>query len=1102
MGKQSMKKLFTDNWRFLKTLPDTDYDTVMKHRGDFADVLIPHDWMIDNPRSFYEDGNGWYLNSFEAVEGRRYTFIFDGIYMDSIVYINGREADEWKSGYTQFVLDVSHLVSPGVNEICVAVRCRYPSARWYTGAGIYRNVWLCEYDDVYIPENGIYTHAVKSGRDYLLHVTAEVTGNDGGKYKISCELSDRNGERVQIVSLERHGDTDITLTVKEPQEWSIEEPVLYDLAISLLDDSGAVMQTETVRTGFRDIKLDPDEGLYLNDEHLKLNGVCIHHDLGALGVAFNRCAFKRRLKQIKAMGANALRLAHNAFDPAVLELADEMGFLVISESFDMWERPKTEYDFSRFFSEWYKRDVASWVKRDRNHPCVFMWSIGNEIYDTHADERGLEITKLLRDEVRRYDPEINAYVTIASDYMPWKNAQRCAEELDAVGYNYAERCYEQHHREHPDWVIYGSETYSLVQSRGIYHFPLAETIISDSDLQCSSLGNSNTSWGAKSLEYCICTDRDLKFSLGQFIWTGYDYIGEPTPYHTKNSYFGLIDTAGFFKDAYYVWKSAWVKMKEDPFVHIFPYWDFNEGQRIDVRVASNAPFVELFLNGKSLGKQKLDHEEGSGQHIIADYSVIFERGVLEARAYDENGEAVAADVKRSFGETCGLELNTDETSDADDLVFTSITAIDENGFVVENANDHVKVTVKNGTLIGFDNGDSSDYDSYKSDTRRLFSGRALVIVKKAYEDILPRIEAEPVPSNDIRAIRLTSENVRELSPDNRTVTVKASVLPQGADDSGLIFRVLNNKGVKTNIAKVEGEGAKAVVTALGDGEFRVRCEADNGADHARVISELEFSAQGLGTAFLDPYGYIYAGLYSGSEGEVSAGNEQGIATGRDGITVVTYEGIDFGVDGSDKITVDIFALSDEPYDIEIWRGVPGTETAQLLGSRVYRKKMIWNVYQPETWELDRRLAGVNTISLRVRDKIHIKGFSFEKQNRAWHIISASDAGSIYGDRFTKKDDLVEDIGNNVTLSFGEMDFSPGKASGIMLYGRAKGGTNTIHLHLKSSVDGTEVTEILEFSESVDLKEMDFPISPRSGRWSASFIFLPGSNFDFGWFRFV
>ena len=314
--------------------------------------------------------------------------------------------------------------------------------------------------------------------------------------------------------------------------------------------------------------------------------------------------------------------------------------------------------------------------------------------------------------------------------------------------------------------------------------------------------------------------------------------------------------------------------------------------------------------------------------------------------------------------------------------------------------------------------------------------------------------------------------------------------------------MLNNKGVKTNIAKVEGEGAKAVVTALGDGEFRVRCEADNGADHARVISELEFSAQGLGTAFLDPYGYIYAGLYSGSEGEVSAGNEQGIATGRDGITVVTYEGIDFGVDGSDKITVDIFALSDEPYDIEIWRGVPGTETAQLLGSRVYRKKMIWNVYQPETWELDRRLAGVNTISLRVRDKIHIKGFSFEKQNRAWHIISASDAGSIYGDRFTKKDDLVEDIGNNVTLSFGEMDFSPGKASGIMLYGRAKGGTNTIHLHLKSAVDGTEVTEILEFSESVDLKEMDFPISPRSGRWSASFIFLPGSNFDFGWFRFV
>ena len=1099
-----MKKLFIKNWKFLLTSPDTGYEAAMQRRDDFTDVEIPHDWMIGDAKRFYEDGNGWYINSFEAAEGKHYTFVFDGIYMDSIVYINGRPAGEWKSGFTQFVLDVSEYLSPGRNEICVGARCRYPSARWYTGAGIYRNVWLCEYDDVYIPENGIYIHSKKSGEDYFLSVSAKVTGSTCG-YRMVCELKDKCGKRIIPVCTERNSETDVTLTIQKPAKWSITDPVLYELSVSLIKDPGpdeneTVVQTETIRTGFRDIRLDPEKGLFLNDEHIKLNGVCIHHDLGALGAAFNRCAFKRRLVSLKAMGANALRLAHNVFDPAVLELADEMGFLVISEGYDTWERPKTEYDFSRFFADWYKRDVASWIKRDRNYPCVFMWSIGNEIYDVHADEKGLEITKRLRDEVRRYDPKINAYTTFASNYMPWENAQKCANELDATGYNYAENCYEQHHREYPGRVIYGSETYSLVQSRGIYHFPLAETIITDSDLQCSSLGNSITSWGATSLEDCVCTDRDLVFSLGQFIWAGCDYIGEPTPYHTKNSYFGLMDTAGFYKDAYYVWKAAWVSMQDDPFVHVFPYWDYNAGQKIDVRVASNAPFVELFLNGVSYGKQKLDIEKNSGHHIIADYSVIFEAGVLEAKAYDAQGRVVATEVKRSFGDTCKLMVDMIETPDTDDLVFAAISAVDENGTPVENANDYVKVTVRNGRLVGFDNGDSTDYDSYRSDTRRLFSGRALAIIKKESPNIMPHVEADLVPGKDVRAIRLTAACGRNLTPDNKTVTVEAKVLPPEADDRDLSFRVISSRGVDTNIAKVSAEGTKALVTALGDGEFRLRCEASDKTGRVNVISELEFTAKGLGTAFMDPYGYVHAVLYNSCKGEVSAGNEQGIATESNTDTVITYEGLDFGTEGSDRITVDIFAFSDDAYDIEIWEGIPDDKNAQLLTLGVYHKKMIWGEYQSESWVLDRRLTGVQTISFRVKDKMHIKGFSFEKQYRAMHKTYAPSALFVYGDTYTMKEDAVESIGNNVTLSYGEMELPPEGVTGILVYGRARTGLNTIHLHMKN--DETDETEILEFPAGREYSEKRFDIPRRTGICEVSFVFLPGSDFDLGWFRFL
>ena len=1097
-----MKRLFNDGWKFWKSEYGTGYETAVKSVDKFADVLIPHDWMIEDPHNLYATNTGWYCNSFEVADPDKKTFlVFDGIYVDSIVYVNGREAGCWKNGYSQFVLDISDFVVAGDNSIFVGVNSRYPSARWYTGAGIYRNIWINELEDTYIPENGVYIHSEKEGNGYRVKVHTEVLGEKSEAAKVSCSLCDDAGNPVELSKqYSSNGGREITFLVPEPKLWSPEEPNLYELKVEL-SVGNTMLQEETLKTGFKDLRFDPAEGFFVNGKHTKIQGVCIHHDLGALGVAFDKNAMRRRMCQFKDLGVNAIRLSHNVYAPEVLDLADEMGFFIDSEAFDMWERAKTDYDYASFWNEWHEKDVASWIKRDRSHVSVFMWSIGNEIYDTHADERGLEITKELRKLVETHDYMKNALVTSAANYMPWEGAQKCAQELELVGYNYAESFYEKHHKEHPEWIIYGSETYSIVQSRGIYHFPLREKILSDTDLQCSSLENSTTSWGAESIESCICYDRDLKYSLGQFIWTGYDYIGEPTPYQTKNSYFGLIDTAGFPKDAYYVWKSAWVSSKKDPFVHIFPYWDFNEGQQIDVRVASNCSKVELFLNGKSLGEQELTHTPGSGNHILADYSVVYEKGTLEAVAYDEKGEVVARDVKKSFGDAASLSITAGKENTYGDLVFAEISAIDAEGNPVDNANNYVHSDVEGGRLLGLDNGDSTDYDSYKADTRRLFGGKMLAIVKVDSDKGDLKITASLASKNDIRAIRLVSDRGQKLGPDSKTVVITANILPEGAPMQDLVFRALNTKGTESNLAKVTVEGNKATVTAIGDGEFRLRCEARNGADCVKVISELEFSVEGIGTAYLDPYGYIYGSSYTSAIGKTGAGNEQGVASYRDEETVISFEGVDFGADGSDEITVDIFGLSGDPYNFDIWKGIPGTPDSELIGKEIYHKPSIWNVYQPDTWTLTKKLTGIQTVSFKVYDKLHIKGFSFAKKLRAYSGVEAVSAESVYGDSFTIGSDAVTGIGNNVTLSFGVLDFGEKGAESVTLTGRAPKNANTIHLRFYDEESGKEEREILEFPQTEEYSSQTFAIGKRAGKWETSFVFLPGSNYDFKTFIF-
>ncbi|MDO3410121.1 glycoside hydrolase family 2 TIM barrel-domain containing protein [Saccharibacillus sp. CPCC 101409] len=1200
--------LFNDGWTFAKSgLEQTDW------RGlDFAPVEIPHDWLIGDTRNLYENGIGWYRRTLEtsvAAQGGAVLLRFDGVYMDSSVYVNGTLVGEWKYGYSTFEFDITSALTDEANEIVVKVVYRSPNSRWYSGAGIYRNVYLKTRGASYIESDGIYVTTARGENGWNLEIDTETAAGeesvlthtllDGETVLASVSAgiaADRREETDQANAARKTTDRQ-TLHIEPPRLWSPDEPNLYRLVTELRSAAtGEVTETVVQNTGFREFELHPEHGFSLNGRRMKLNGVCEHHDLGALGSAFNAAAQRRRFKQLKEMGVNAIRTAHNMPAPEVMDLADEMGLLVVSEAFDMWERPKTTYDYARFFREWAPADVRSWVRRDRNRPSLLLWSIGNEIYDTHADESGQEITRMLIDEVRRHDPRGNARVTIGSNYMPWENAQKCADIVKVAGYNYAEKYYRKHHEEHPDWIIYGSETSSVVQSRGIYHFPLERPILTDDDRQCSALGNSPTSWGAKSVEACLLAERDAPFSLGQFLWTGFDYIGEPTPYHTKNSYFGQIDTAGFPKDSYYMYQAGWTDYQTAPMVHILPYWDFNDGQTIDVRVCSNAPRIELRLDGESLGFH--DTDWASGTQPFGHWKLPYRAGRLTAIAYGEDGRIVAEDVRESFGDARRIVLRADRSSlgaDGRDVIFVEIGAEDEHGRSVGNAANRVRVQVSGaGRLLGMDNGDSTDYDAYKGASRRLFSGKALAIVGATTEagaitvsvsspglegaeltlealaageaggagagktreaepaaperagvsdadgtdggtspgsgakasagglgepgeaaragggprQALPRCEDAPIVTGSggadeipLRRIGIVSAAGRALTAASPSAAVRAELFPADASYRDVEWSVTDDAGIASHLARVEADGLDAVVTALGDGIFRLRCASRSGTDGIRLISQLEFEASGLGTAYHDPYGFVSAGVYDYSRGDVGTGNERGVATSRDGETVVGFTRLDFGPYGSDTITLPIFALSGEEYPIAILAGIPGEDDSEPLADVVYQKPSIWNTYQEETYKLARRLRGVETLCFVLNQKVHIKGFSFERQSRAFAFNRAADCDRIYGDAFERGERGIEEIGNNVSLEFDDMDFGAAGTDVLTLLGRSPIDRNTIQIRFENA-DG-EFRRLIEFakSDSSDYEERAFPLERIAGRYKVTFIFLPGSRFDFGGFRF-
>lgn len=1126
--------LFNDGWQFC--LCDIGTELSALPGRHWYDVELPHDWLINDASKLYETGEGWYRRSLpcsaEQLSGR-VLLNFDGVYMNSTLFVNGKEAGSWTYGYSAFEHDITDFLHEGENELLLRVSHQSPNTRWYSGAGIFRDVMLKLRPAAYIGTNGVYIHSAPQPEGgWTTEVETDVVG-EASDIRMLLEVFDPAGASMGGYGLEAHFDGGhekftASFNSTDPELWSVEDPMLYTLKISLYSGSELLDCVNEV-FGYRTAEFDPDRGFLLNGEPMKLHGVCMHHDLGALGSALNEAALARQLRIMKEMGVNAIRTSHNMPARQLVQLCDEMGLLVDSEAFDMWEKPKTEFDNHRFFTEHAERDVRSWIERDRNHPCIIMWSIGNEINDT-IDPHGLDITKRLYEYVLKYDPKGNAAPTIGSNYMGDENAQKCSDVVKLAGYNYSEYLYDEHHAKYPDWVIYGSETASAVRSRGIYRFPAELPLLTGEDCQCSSLDNSVVGWGSSAMKSWRL-DRDCPFCCGQFIWTGFDYIGEPTPYNTKNSYFGIVDTAGFPKDIYYFYQSVWVSPEQKKVLHIVPsYWDFIPGQEIDVLIYSNARDVELFLNGKSIGSHVMELE--TSQDMRAHFKVPFEPGVLRVVGHFADGSE-CSEVLHTPSDPAAVVLTSDKETllaDGRDIAFVEISTVDVNGIPVGNARNRIRVEVSGaGRLVGLDNGDSTDYDSYKGDNRRLFSGKLIAMIEStlepgeitvsAYSEGLENAELRLVSENcgEVSGVSVVTENkfpavcraytgevparlllpevdVNSFDPERRSAEIRAKLLPENCTYDDISWSVVRRNGVESNLAQVEGSGRSAVVTAKGDGEFFVRAMVHNGAEHPQVIADIPFTAEGLGAAVRDAYSFISASTLDSSNVPTNI-IEDGALSNFDGRTVMTYSDIDFGKTGSQIISLSVGTCFDMP--VEVWEGTP--DDGKLICRVDFGNNGHWCGFAGQDFALAERLTGVRTISVVIDSRVIFGGFSFVPIERAYDTNWVGEADSVYGDDYRIDGRRVADIGNNVIINYEGLDFGEGGSEALIISGETGNPMNQIQLRY-TPAGGAQKTVLLEFQQDGG-REQRFDIPKLSGVNDVSFVFMPGSRFDFDWFRF-
>ena len=773
---------FTAGWAFLLD-DDSNASALDYDDSSWRRLNLPHDWAVegdfskDNPAGTgggaLPGGIGWYRKTFtvdKADAGKRLRIDFDGVYSNSEVFINGTSLGFRPYGFTSFSYDITPYLNYGGKNV-VAVRVNngeQPNCRWYSGSGIYRNVWLTKTNNVHIATNGVFfkaDHVSDSKAILTVTTTLQIDGDlIVGDVAVKSVLLNSNGEEVaSSVDVAENLSVNQTLEVTDPQLWGVDTPYLYKLHSEVIAEGKTVDLVET-QVGIRTFNFDAETGFTLNGQPMKINGVCLHHDLGCLGAAINTRAIERQLEIMKEMGCNAIRTSHNPPAPELLDLCDRMGFIVQDEAFDMWRKKKTAYDYSRDFNEWHERDLRDMILRDRNHPSIIMWSIGNEVLEqwTHvaADTLSLEEANLLLNFGHSADmlakdgvESVNsALTTKLADIVRDLDTTRpitagCNEPdpgnhlfksgaLDIIGYNYHIVNVPDVPKNFPGMPFLFTESNSALMTRGYYRMPSDTMYIwperwdkpwgGDPSFSCSSYENCHVPWG-NSHEESLKLIRDNDFICGQFIWTGFDYLGEPTPYDwpARSSYFGIVDLAGFPKDVYYLYQSEWT---DTPVLHLFPHWNWTEGEDIDLWCYyNNADSVELFVNGVSQGVRSKDKDN---LHVV--WRVKYEPGTIKVVAL-KDGQAVREQERHTAGEPYAIRLTPDRTTlkaDGKDMSFVTVEVVDKDGNLCPNADNDIHFSVDGTAFIaGVDNGNPISMEHFKADHRKAFYGKCLVVLQ-------------------------------------------------------------------------------------------------------------------------------------------------------------------------------------------------------------------------------------------------------------------------------------------------------------------------------------------------------------------------------------
>lgn len=764
---QRTEMLLEKGWKFTKgdvsgaegtSFNDTHWES----------VVVPHDWAIYGPfdrnndlqnvavtQNFEKEasvktgrtgglpyvGVGWYRTRFDVEPGRQTMLVFDGAMSEAKVYVNGKEACFWPFGYNSFYCDVTSFLNHDGKQNLLAVRLenRPQSSRWYPGAGLYRNVRVVTTGQIHVPVWGTQLTTPHVSEDYA-SVCLRTSVENAGRTELTVQTDIISPEGKVVSSKKNKGYINHGLPftqnfiVEHPALWSPESPSLYR-AVSKIYSGDTLLDTYTTRFGIRSIEYIADKGFFLNGKHRKFQGVCNHHDLGPLGAAINVSALRHQLRMLKDMGCDAIRTAHNMPAPELVSLCDEMGFMMMIEPFDEWDIAKCENGYHRFFNEWAERDMVNMLHQYRNNPCVVMWSIGNEV-PTQWSAEGYKVAKFLQDICHREDP--TRPVTCGMDQVDSVLDNGFAAMLDIPGFNYRVHRYEEAYERLPQNIVLGSETSSTVSSRGVYKFPAERKAgAMYDDHQSSSYDLEYCSWSnIPDIDFALAEDYD--WTIGQFVWTGFDYLGEPSPYDTNawpnhSSMFGIIDLASIPKDRYYLYRSIWNKDEET--LHILPHWNWEgyEGKPIPVFVYTNYPSAELFVNGKSYGRQTKNRQTVENRYRLMWHNVTYEPGEAKVIAYDADGKAVAEKKVYTAGKPHHIELQTDYTSlkaDGKDLAYVTVRVVDKEGNLCPTDGRLLNFRVKGaGSYRASANGDPTCLDLFHLPQMHAFNGMLTVIVQ-------------------------------------------------------------------------------------------------------------------------------------------------------------------------------------------------------------------------------------------------------------------------------------------------------------------------------------------------------------------------------------